>query len=328
MTSPPEFTLIQYRSYEESAHVPNIIVDGSANAGTELVLSHWQNNTTPNELRADLSAQIVFNYLASPEIKTTATVVSNDHYDADGLVGIYTLLNPDDAEELKDLLIDIAGAGDFNVYTNRDAARISFILDAWQTPKLSPLKDSLFAQDYPTLTNILYEELLPRFARIIEKVDYLEKYWKGQDSLLESSEDALKNRHFKLTEYPDIDLAIVSMPDANVSPNKAIHRMAIHNQTDCMRILLMQETNFEFYYRYESWVDFRSRKTSPRIDMQMLAKSLSKQESMDGVWSFGGINEFTPTLRLTGDSQSKIPFESFRSQVLEFLAQHQVKDPN
>lgn len=318
---------MQYRSYKQSAQVPNIIVDGSANAGTELVLSHWQNNTTPQDLRADLSAQIVFNYLARPEIKSEATVISNDHFDADGLVGIYSLINPDDAEDLKDLLIDIAGAGDFNVYKNREAARISFILDAWQTPKLSPLKSSVLAQDYPTVTNILYEELLPRFPRIIEKVDYLEKYWKAQDNLLETSEEALKNRRFKLTEFPDVDLAIVTMPDANVGPSKSVHRMAVHNQTDCMRILLMQETNYEFYYRYESWVDFQSRKTSPRIDMQSLAESLSKQESMDGVWSFGGINEFTPTLRLTGDSQSKIPFESFRSQVLEFLAQHQAKAP-
>lgn len=318
---------MQYCSYKQSAQVPNIIVDGSANAGTELVLSHWQNNTTPQDLRADLSAQIVFNYLGKPEIKSAATVVSNDHFDADGLVGIYSLINPDDAEDLKDLLIDIAGAGDFNVYKSREAARISFILDAWQTPKLSPLKPSVLAQDYPTVTNILYEELLPRFPRIIEKVDYLEKYWKAQDNLLETSEDALKNRRFQLTELPQVDLAIVTMPDANVVPSKAVHRMAVHNQTNCMRILLMQETNFEFYYRYESWVDFQSRKTSPRIDMQSLAESLSKQESMDGVWSFGGINEFTPTLRLTGDWQSKIPFESFRSQVLEFLAQHQAKAP-
>ncbi|MBS1953002.1 MAG: hypothetical protein JST89_02390 [Cyanobacteria bacterium SZAS-4] len=314
---------MHYLSYKLSAQLPNIIVDGSANAGTELLLSHWQNNTTPQELRADLSAQIVFNYLDKPEIKAEATIVSNDHFDADGLVGVYSLLNPDDAEELRDLLIDIAGAGDFNVYKNREAARISFILDAWLNPKLSPLKASIFAQDYHYLTNVLYEELLPRFPRIIEKVDYLEKYWKAQDNLLESSEEALRNKRFKLTELPELDLAIVTMPDANVEPSKAIHRMAIHNQTDCMRILLLQETNFEFYYRYESWVDFQSRKTSPRIDMKSLAESLSKQESMDGVWSFGGINEFTPALRLTGDSQSKIPFESFRSQVLEFLAQHQ-----
>jgi len=48
----------------ESSLVPNIIVDGAANLGTELALSHWPNSTTPQELRADLSAEIVFNYLA------------------------------------------------------------------------------------------------------------------------------------------------------------------------------------------------------------------------------------------------------------------------
>ncbi|CAN5571084.1 hypothetical protein BH10CYA1_BH10CYA1_21420 [soil metagenome] len=316
---------MQYLSYQQSEQVPNIIVDGASNAGTELELSHWPNSTTPEPLKADLSAEIVFNYLANPEFKVTAKVVSNDHFDADGLVGIYTLLHPDDAEDLKEMLIDIAGAGDFNVYRDREAARVSFILDAWQNPKLSPLKASIFAQAYPSVANILYEELLPRFARIIEKVGYLEKYWKAQDDLLEDSEQALRKRHFKLTELPELDLAIVAMPDANVGPSQSIHRMAIHNQTNCMRILLMQETNFELYFRYETWVEYQSRQTSPRIDLQDLAGSLSKQESMDGVWSFGGINDLTPTLRLTGDSQSKIPFESFRSQVLEFLTQRQAK---
>ncbi len=155
---------MQYLSYQQSEQIPNIVVDGASNARTELALSHWPNSTTPRELQADLSAEIVFNYLANPQFKVTAQVVSNNHFDADRLVGIYTLLNPADAEDLKELLIDIAGAGDFNVYKDREAARISFILDAWQNPRLSPLKASIFSQDYPTVANILYEELLPRFS--------------------------------------------------------------------------------------------------------------------------------------------------------------------
>jgi len=317
---------MQYLAYDQSSLVPNIIVDGSSNACTELALSHWPDSTTPQELRADLSAEIVFNYLANPAFKAEAEVVSNNHFDADGLVGIYSLLNPTEAEEVKEFLIDVAGAGDFNTYRDREAARVSFILDAWQNPKTSPIKASVFAQEYSTVANILYEELLPRFARIIEKVGYLEKYWKAQDDLLEDSEQCLRQGQFKLTEVPQLDLAIVAMPDANKRPSQSIHRMAIHNQTNCMRVLLMQETNFELYYRYETWVQYQSRKTAPRIDLQDLAGSLSKQESMDGVWSFDGINDLTPTLRLTGDSQSKIPFESFRSQVLEFLTQKQERE--
>jgi len=85
---------------------------------------------------------------------------------------------------------------------------------------------------------------------------------------------ALRQGRFRLTEMPLLDLAIVAMPDTNKGPSQSIHRMAIHNQPNCMRILLMQETHFELYYRYETWVQYQSRQTSPRIDLQDLARSL------------------------------------------------------
>lgn len=313
---------MQYLAYKLCASTPNIVVDGTATASTELVLSHWVNSGTPEHLKDDLSAQIVFKYLAQSHFRVSAQAVTNNHFDADGLVGIYSLLHPEDADGFSDLLIDVAGCGDFNKYRNRDAARISFVLDAWQNPKLSPLKASIFAEDYLDLSNILYEELLPRLANIIEKIDFMEKYWIQQDTLLETSEDAFTEGTFKLEELPDLDLAIITMPDSNRSPRDSIHKMAIHNQTDCMRILIMQETNFELYYRYETWVEYRSFVTKPRIELAPLAEMLTKQESMDGVWSFSDINGLSPAMRLTGDFQSRIPFESFRSQTLAFLTQN------
>lgn len=314
---------LQYLAYEQTRTLPNIIVDGAKNESTVLTLSHWPGNTTPEELKADLSAESVFNYLSRTECAVSAQVASNNHFDTDGLVGLYTLLNQDEALSRKDYLLDIASAGDFEVYKERDAARITFVLDAWRNPQLSPLKSSIFKESYSEVTNVLYEELLPRFERIMEKIGSFEKYWKQQDDLLEESEDNLQSGVYKLQQHPEQDLAIVLMPDSNRAPGDAIQRMAIHNRTDCMRVLLMQETNFELYYRYETWVDYQSRKLAPRIDLQELAESLSKQESMDGTWQFSGINDITPTMRLVGDSQSKIPFESFRSQVLAFCTQHE-----
>lgn len=317
---------MRYLAYEKSRVLPNIIVDGKANEGTVLTLSHWPGNSTPQEFKADLSAEIVFNYLLNAAEGAKAETVSNNHFDADGLVGLYTLLNQNEAMARKDLLLDIAGAGDFEIYRDRDAARISFVLDAWHNPKSSPLKTSIFSESYDTVTDILYEELLPRFERIVEKINSFEKFWREQDDLLDESEAAFRKGTYRLTEIPELDLAIVTMPDSNRTPDKSVHRMAVHNLTSCMRILLMQETNFQLYYRYETWVDYQSRKTVPRVDLQDLAESLSKQESMDGRWTFGGINDIVPILRLSGDIQSKITPESFRSQVLAFLAQQKNVD--
>ena len=44
-----------------------------------------------------------------------ATVVSNNHFDQDGLVGVFALSFPEEAEARRDLLVEVARAGDFAV---------------------------------------------------------------------------------------------------------------------------------------------------------------------------------------------------------------------
>ena len=79
---------------------PSVIVDGSAHPDTLLTLSHWPNSPTPAVLRDDLSAQIAFHYLDHPELHVPAEVVSNNHFDQDGLASVYTLVDPEAAQVL------------------------------------------------------------------------------------------------------------------------------------------------------------------------------------------------------------------------------------
>src|SRR5438034_5307798 len=115
---------MRFSPYTETVTVPNIIVDGVANKSTLLTLSHWPKSGTPAELKADTSAEIVFKYLDSPQFHVRAEVVSNNHFDEDGLVGVFTMVDPDTAARHRDLLIDVAQAGDFGVFSRREAARI------------------------------------------------------------------------------------------------------------------------------------------------------------------------------------------------------------
>src|SRR5436309_2857754 len=122
---------MRFVPYEQASAVPNIIVDGAATENTLLTLSHWPKSGTPIELKRDTSAEIAFAYLDSPQFHVDAAAVSNNHFDEDGLVGIFTLLNQAAAERHRDLLIDAAQAGDFGFFTRRDAARIAFTLSAF-----------------------------------------------------------------------------------------------------------------------------------------------------------------------------------------------------
>ena len=78
-----------YRPYGELTDTPHIVVDGSAQAGTILTLSHWPGAATPDALRRDLSAEIAFAYLDHPELRVDAEFVTNNHFDQDGLVAAF-----------------------------------------------------------------------------------------------------------------------------------------------------------------------------------------------------------------------------------------------
>ena len=90
---------MQFLPYEQLSAIPNIIVDGAARDSTVLTLSHWPHSPTPRELQRDTSAEIAFAYLDAPQFHVSAEAVSNNHFDEDGLIGIFTLVNPSVAQQ-------------------------------------------------------------------------------------------------------------------------------------------------------------------------------------------------------------------------------------
>jgi len=145
---------VHYIPYDELGDRPNSIVDGAANANTRITLSHWPDNPTPEILKDDLSTQIVFRYLDRSEAWIQADAVSNNHFDEDGLVGIFNLINPDHAQRHRLLLIDVAAAGDFGIYRFREAARTTFVLSTFAAPELSQAIESLIQKDWSRFAKV------------------------------------------------------------------------------------------------------------------------------------------------------------------------------
>jgi hypothetical protein len=98
---------MHYVAFDELAGRPNVIVDGYPTEGTVLTLSHWVGAGTPEELADDLSTQIAFRYLDRPAMHVSADAVSNNHFDEDGLCGIFAVLHPHEALARRDRLIDV-----------------------------------------------------------------------------------------------------------------------------------------------------------------------------------------------------------------------------
>jgi hypothetical protein len=59
---------------------------------------------------------------------------------------------------------------------------------------------------------------------------------------------------------------------------------------------------YRFTDRYETWVQFQSRATLPRVDMAPLAAKLSARETGSVMWSSQPTGALTPTLGHDGES--------------------------
>jgi len=311
----------------DQATIPNIVVDGSANDHTVLTLSHWPQSGTPQELKADTSAEIAFNYLDSPRFHVECDAVTNNHFDQDGLVGVYALLDPINATRHRDFLIDVASAGDFGVFKSRDAARIAFVISTFADPATSPLPAEILHLPYPRFAVELYERVLAFLPRLIEKPEEFKAYWQDEDFAFAESEELVKKGTIAIEEISDLDLAVVHLPEVLfegrihrfASAQRSLcHPLAIYNATDCTRILQIQGQHVEFQYRYETWVQFVSRRPPARIDLAALADELNLEET-GGKWSFDGVDAITPRLHLEGKKESAIPVDVIRRRLEQHL---------
>jgi hypothetical protein len=300
----------RFVAYDECDDVPNIVVDGSPNTATVLTLTHWPGVARPSGYERDLSAQMAFAFLDQP-IDTVASVVTNNHYDQDGLVSAYALIEPEAAQEHRELLIDLAAAGDFATYRHRAAARASMTVAAYADPERSPIETELEGMDYAPRCARLYEITLQLVPAMLRNPDRFRDSWAEEDSHLTSDESAITDGSITIDEHPFLDLAVVTIPESAETHGghrfgsgrfENIHPMALHNATECLRILVVSGRRYSYTDRYETWVQYQTRRPLPRVDLAPLAKHLTAEETGISTWSADPPSGLAPTLRCEGDS--------------------------
>jgi Family of unknown function (DUF6687) len=307
---------MRYLAFGELGGVPNVVVDGSAQPDTLLTLSHWPNSPTPPSLRDDLSAQIAFHYLEHPELHVAAEVVSNNHFDQDGLMSVHALVEPDAAQARRAQVVDVARAGDFGTFDDRDSVRV-----AWT---IAGIEAGLDGADP-------YVELLARLPELLDHPERFGEHWAEEDAHLRASESAIESGIVRIEEDEALDLAVVTVPEDwsthpvhrfTVLGAQALHPSAINNATDRFRVLYVHGQHCELQYRYESWVRYVSRRPPARVDLGPLADELSSLEPAGARWTFDGVAAIAPALQPVGGpgTPSAIPPERFRALVVDALA--------
>jgi hypothetical protein len=293
---------MEFLPYEASREVPNIVVDGSPNESTVLTLTHWPGIAQPPGMAADLSAEMAFRYLDAPPTHAPAEAVTNNHFDQDGLVSAFALIHPDAAIAHRDLLIDLARAGDFGTYRDRRAARASMVV--------SRFAEGPF-EDYDEFCARCYASALPLVLPMLLDGERFKDQWADEEAELDRSERALADGTVQITEVPDLDLAVATA-SAAWRPARGhrfggreylgVHPLAINNATACVRLLLVHGRTYRCTDRYETWVQYASRPLPRRRDLRPLAAELTAAERAGSVWSSDPPDALTPTLAHSGES--------------------------
>ncbi|MFD2247116.1 DUF6687 family protein [Pontibacter ruber] len=300
----------QFIPFSEVKNHKAIIVDSTHPNG--LILSHWRGAPTPEEVRDDTSAAMVLNALRLNIPGLELEYVTANHFDIDGFVGVWGLLNPELALENEELLRQMALIGDFReLDLNHPLAGEALKLVCWINARERDLFYPPFgAEQLPeaevTLCPKKFRYFLREFTRVLKDPDWEKGVWEDEvaDVLL-GYRDMYKPTT-KLKRYPEIGLVIIETP-------QPVHYYALFSRTIGFDIVLAcyDQNRYELEYKYTTWVDLATRPTLPRISMAPLAARLNELETSGRTWTHDSITDTGPLLRLDGNKLSRM--EAFDS---------------
>jgi len=281
---------MRFQFYSEALdNVPKLSVDGTVS--NSIHLSHWQGNTTPPEVKADTSTEITLNVVASPNRATLTNnidLVTNNHFDADGVLSVWTMLNGERALEYRDLLISAAEAGDFSEHTSDDGVRVSIAIQGsdqagGEDKDTSPLAAFLAGHDVNDDAGA-YDLVLPEVERLLSNVNAYESLWgEGWRSVVEANESFARGES-NIVEHEDFRISLITLAPNVTNPSMSI---AKHARGEMFLIATPVSGGwlYSLDYPYYSWAETVVR---PRIERRDLTNALTmlneKESNREGRW--------------------------------------------
>jgi hypothetical protein len=292
---------------------PLLSVDGTVDDA--LHLSHWEGNTTPEELRADTSTEIALNFVGWPrrgEWARGVEVVTNNHFDADGVLSVWTVLNGERAPALRGELVSAAEAGDFSEFPSERAVRVSVLLQGGDNPFVpgvnSPLVASL-AGGANVDERRAYELVLPEVERVLTRTDEYEPLWREGYGLIERALDSFARGSSRVAEFEESRLSLVTLaPDLygaggfDPARHAAPYTAVAHNARGELFLVATPFAGgwaYRIDYPYYSWAVTRTRPRVARRNLAGLLGRLNVLERGRGTWK-ADRSELTSAVKFLG----------------------------
>ena len=262
---------MRFEFYSEALdNVPKLSVDGTVD--NSIHFSHWEGNHTPTEVKADTSTEIALNLAAAPnrsQLTNGIELVTNNHFDTDGVLSVWTVLNGERALPYRDLLIAAAEAGDFSEYSSDDGVRVSIGIQG--SDQASPNNDDgsplarLIAGQEVDDDARAYELVLPRVEHLLTNLNDYESLWREGWNSVAAAIESFEQGKSRVTEYSDEKISLITLapelfdgagfsPTRHSAPYTAISKFAKGE----LFLIAIPASDGWFYridYPYYSWAE-------------------------------------------------------------------------
>jgi hypothetical protein len=284
---------------DEIANLPKLSVDGTVS--NAIHFSHWQDNETPEEVKADTSTEIALNLVTSPNRENLTQgieLVTNNHFDTDGILSVWTVMTGERAGQYRDVLIAAAEAGDFSEYSTETGIRVSIAIQGSDQASAnnnsgSPLARRLAGAEVDDDARA-YELVLPEVERLITNINDYEDLWRDGWESIASAVESFEVGASRVEELTEHQISVITLapeifsgsgfnPTRHAAPYTAISRYA----RGMLYVIAIPSPGGWFYridYPYYSWADTKVRPQVQRRDFNDALQRLNDSERNSGRW--------------------------------------------
>jgi hypothetical protein len=283
---------MRFEFYSDAiAELPKLSVDGTVDNSVHF--SHWHGNKTPESVKADTSTETVLNLVAAPnraELTRSIDLVTNNHFDTDGVLSVWAMLAGERALPLRKELIAAAEAGDFSELSSVDGVRASIVIQGSDSPidkSGSPLAAKLAGGPVEDEAHA-YLLVLPQVEQVITRTDDYEELWRDSWRRIEMALESFAKGDSRVEEFADARLSLVTLapqifgPDGFNPARDAAPFTAVSHHAKGELFLIATPLNGGWAYRidypYYSWAETVVRPAIVRPDLSSLMAELNDLE--------------------------------------------------
>jgi hypothetical protein len=301
--------------------VPFLCVDGVVEGG--LNVSHWPGNRTPAHLKADTSTEMALKLARDPgreEWLRGVSIVTNNHFDTDGLLSVFAVLRPQEALRHEKEMVRAARTGDFGEFTTPEAFKFDSVVTAFDDDRRSPIASEIRGRSEHQRYQIVYDHLLSLLPGLLSSASAHKDLWTARLSAYMRSMMRIRDVA-RVREHEAARLTVIET-------NEPLDEMARFNVARHHRVLtatrleggILYETAFQIF----SWFDTVTPPRGTRFDLAGVAAEFDRLEPPgSGHWTYTGDDSLEARLYHAGPGgepvPSALPLETVESHLVRIF---------